>query len=98
MRNVTNFLENNLFRKNLHNAAIFTIYVGARFGDYRYGFKIFTHKLRNLSDPAEGKEASLPLNSESYRAVLPRKKDCSNALHHHTKTTFEEIRFWPWKC
>ena len=43
---MTNCLENNLFRKNLHNAAIFTIYVGARFGDYRYGFKIFTHKLK----------------------------------------------------
>ena len=42
------------------------------------GFKTFTHKLRNLSDPAEGKQASFPLNSESYRAVLPRKKDCSS--------------------
>ena len=37
----------------------------------------------------------MPLNSESYRAVLPRKKDCSNVLHHYTKTTFEEICFWP---
>ena len=81
---MTNCLENNLFRKNLHNAAIFTTYVGARFGDYRYGFKIFTHKLRNLSDPAEGKEACLPLNSEYYHAVLPGEKDCSSALHHYT--------------
>ena len=36
------------------------------------------------SDPAEGKQASLPVHSESYRAVLPRKKDCSSALHHYT--------------
>ena len=48
------------------------------------GFKIFTHKLRNLCDPAEGKQASLPVHLESYRAVLPRKKDCSSALHHYT--------------
>ena len=35
----------------------------------------------NQSDPAEGKEANLLLNSESNWLFLPHKKDYSTALH-----------------
>ena len=38
----------------------------------------------NQSDPAEGKEANLLLNSESNWLFLPHKKDYSTALHHYT--------------
>ena len=39
-----------------------------------------------MSDPAEGKQATLPLNSESNNCVmfLPRKKENSRVLHHYT--------------
>ena len=38
----------------------------------------------NMSDPAEGKEASLLYNWKAIVLFLPQKKDYSRALHHYT--------------
>ena len=40
-----------------------------------------TYKLLHQSDPAEGKEANLLLDSDSDALFLPHKKDYSRALH-----------------